>query len=89
MIAVSVLLTVAGFFVLPESLVMQISATGNVGNMMPRTAGLLLPLAVSLIFSVMFYKSENDGKGRVGACIGMAAALFIYAFIYIFNLNIH
>ena len=80
-LALAVTLTVVGFLVLPETLVMQITLSGEGGTTMPKIFGLLLPLALSGIFSILYYKNENS-RNLIVALVGLA----LYAFTFAFNL---
>ena len=58
-IAAGVALFIIGYCVLPETLVMQITASGQGGNTMPKLLGLLIPFAINTIFTIIYFKSEN------------------------------
>ena len=53
-IACAVLLAVVGYFTLPDTLVVQLAAGGTPANTLPKIPALLIPLAVSCIFAVLF-----------------------------------
>ncbi len=72
---------VVGFFVLPDSLVMQITATGDGGTVLPKLLGLLAPLAV-IALSFFLGKEKGDFKALFVAGVG----LLMYVFIFIVNL---
>ena len=78
-IAAALILTVIGFFVLPETLVMQISLTGEAGTTMPKSLGLAIPLAKSKIFTVMYYTSNNI-KHLIVSLVGILAFVLVFVF---------
>ena len=78
-IVVALILTVIGFFVLPETLVMQITVTGDAGTTMPRALGLAIPLAICTLFSVMYYNSNNI-KHFFGSMVGFLAFVLVFVF---------
>ena len=74
-------LTVTGWFVLPDVLVVQLGADGA-GRTLPKPAALLIPLAIE---ALAFGLSRTDGK-RAGALVTAAAGIVMYAFTFIVNL---
>jgi hypothetical protein len=80
-IAAALILTVIGYLILPETLVMQITFTGERGTTMPKALGLAIPLAISTVFSVLYYKS-NIFKHFLGSMVGILA----FVLVFIFNL---
>ena len=62
---------VAGWFVLPEELVMQIGVDGRPSNIMPKLFGLLIPPAVGLV---------------AAGFITLAVAFLIAGFTFFMNL---
>lgn len=81
LIAAVAILAVAGFFVLPETLVVQVGANGQASSTMPKLIGLLIPLAISAVFGALFMKDGNVKSG-VAALVGLLAM----ALIFIFNI---
>ena len=81
-LALALVLTVVGYLVLPETLVMQITLSGEGGTTLPKIIGLLVPLALSGIFSVLYYKNENSSRSLIVALVGLA----MYAFVFAVNL---
>ncbi len=81
-IAVGAALAVTGFIILPETLTVQITASGQAGNTMPKALGVLIPLAVSAVFAVLYFKRENDTKSLWISLLGIA----LYVPLFIFNL---
>ena len=63
---------VAGMIVLPETIVMQVQADGSVGTTLPKLIGLLIPLAISGLFAVLYYKNGTT-KSLIVALIGLVA----------------
>jgi hypothetical protein len=63
---------VLGMIILPDVIVMQMKADGTVVSTMPKLIGLLIPLALSVVFAVFFYKG-GKGKYLLVAIIGLFA----------------
>ena len=84
LLAVSVVLSVVLWLVLPDVVAVQIGMSGEVTNTMPKVLAILIPLGVSVFGSVMNLtgKAETKIKGYVSMGIG----IFIMLFTLIFNL---
>ncbi len=78
--AVSIALFVVGVIILPDVITVQIKLSGEAGNQMSKYAGLILPLALTLVFSFLYYKQENP-RHLIVAFVGF----IVYALIFIFN----
>lgn len=79
-IVAAIILTIVGIIILPDTLVMQITSTGEAGTTMPKVLGLAVPLAMSTIFSLVYMKSNNT-KHIIISIVG----LLVFALIFIFN----
>lgn len=79
-IAVSVVLTVVGFLILPEELTVQIGLDGQASNTLPKLPALLIPLAMSTVFSILYMRGTEDKKSRnlIVAVIGIGAAILMF-----------
>ncbi len=53
-IAVSIVLTVAGYLMLPDNMIVQIGLDGKASNMLPKIQAILIPFAISTISSIMY-----------------------------------
>ncbi len=84
-IVLSAALAVIGYIILPDMLIVQLRADGSVGNTLAKPLGLLIPLAISVIFSVLYMK--NDTKPNKHLAISIVG-IAIYGFIFIMNLSI-
>ena len=78
-LAVSVILAVVGFLILPDTLIIQLSIDGTAGNTAPKVLGLLLPVALSGFGSIGYGKS-GSGKMLLTACVGLVAFLLLFVF---------
>lgn len=65
-------LFVIGMIILPETIIMQVQADGSTATTMPKLIGLLIPLALSAVFALFYYKSGKS-KQLLVAIIGLAA----------------
>ena len=75
---------VAGWFVLPEELVMQIGVDGQPSSVMPKLFGLLIPPAVGLIGAGI---ASSTGKEKhLAGFITLAVAAVIAGFTFFMNL---
>ena len=68
----AVALFVLGVIILPDTLVMQVQMDGSAGTTLPKLFGLLIPLALSAVFAVFYYKG-GQGKNLLVALIGLVA----------------
>lgn len=75
---------VAGWFVLPEELVMQIGVDGRPSNIMPKLFGLLIPVAVGAV-GAGIASSEGREKHLAGF-IALAVAAVITGLTFFMNL---
>lgn len=75
----AVALFVLGMIVLPETLVMQVQMDGSAGTTLPKLIGLLIPLALSTVFAVFYYKG-GQGKNLLVAVIGLVASGLTFFF---------
>lgn len=64
LILVAVILAVAGYFVLPDTLAVQIGLDGVPSNFLPKIPALLIPLLVTAVFSCLYMKSKGEGKTK-------------------------
>lgn len=64
LILVAVILAVAGYFVLPDTLAVQIGLDGAPSNFLPKIPALLIPLLVTAVFSCLYMKSKGEGKTK-------------------------
>jgi hypothetical protein len=71
-VTLAVALFVLGMIVLPDTLVMQMKTNGAAGTTLPKLIGLLIPLALSAVFAVLYYKG-NKGNNLLVAVIGLLA----------------
>ena len=81
MLLASAALAVIGILLLPDTLTMQITVSGEGGTKLPKLAGLAIPFILSTVFPVLFY--INGGKKNLFiSAVGFA----FYAFTFIVNL---
>ncbi len=78
-IVLSAALFVTGLLILPDTLVMQVTASGQKGTQMPKLLGLLLPLGISVGFSAMYLKNDQP-KLLLGGVIGLVVFVLTFAF---------
>lgn len=76
---VSVFLFVLGLIILPDTLVMQVTASGQPGTQMPKLIGLLIPLALSTVFGIL-YSKKGGTKSLIVALVGICMAALTFAF---------
>lgn len=76
--------SIAGWFVLPDELVMQIGVDGQPSNIMPKLFVLLIPPAVGLV-GAGIASSEGREKHLAGF-ISLAVAAVITGFMFVMNL---
>ncbi len=81
-IILAVILSVAAYLVLPDTLVMQITLSGAGGTTMPKLSGILITLAICVVFSVLYYVNDNNSKYLILCVIGIC----LYGLMFIINL---
>lgn len=74
----------AGWFILPDELVMQIGMDGQPSNIMPKLFGLLIPPAAGLLGAGI--ASGMDREKKIGGFLVLAMAAVITGFIFVMNL---
>jgi lysylphosphatidylglycerol synthetase-like protein (DUF2156 family) len=81
LITVVVALAIIGFITLPDVLIMQIQANGSAGTTLPKPIGLAIPLLVTVIFSVLYYKRNNNSNRNIGvALLGILMSVLTFVF---------
>jgi len=83
-IVIAIAFAIVGYFVLPDTLVMQVTLSGDAGTTMPKLLGLAIPTLISVgavLYFLLNKKSENN-KSLWVSLIG------IFAFILTFVFNI-
>ncbi|MBE6753158.1 MAG: hypothetical protein E7559_02195 [Ruminococcaceae bacterium] len=88
-IAFSVVLiaSVIGYFLLPETLVVQVAADGSAGNTMPKLPALLIAPALCAIGSFLYVNDITNDTGLWNnRAIIIIVSLIVSAATYIFNL---
>lgn len=78
---VGLVLYIVGVVVLPQTIGLQIQLDGTIGNQVNKYIGLLIPLALTVGGSVVFYNEEK--KKALGF-----SALGIFAFAVTFWMNL-
>lgn len=84
-IAVVIILGLVSWFVLPETVAVQVGLNGEVSNTMPKLFALLIPAVISVIGGVIGIKRDapNSKKGAALVVIGFVVMLITL----IFNLS--
>ena len=63
-IALSLVLTLVGWLILPDTLIIQIGANGQASNTLPKLPALLIPLALSCVFSGLYLGNVTGRRSR-------------------------
>lgn len=74
----------AGWFLLPDELVMQVGLDGQPSRMMPKLAGLLVPVAVGAVGAGIACGREQEK--RAGGLIVLEVAAVITGVVFVMNL---
>lgn len=74
----------AGWFVLPDELVMQIGVDGQPSNIMPKLFGLIIPVAVGVLGAGA--ASSTGREKHPAGFITLAVAAVITGFTFVINL---
>lgn len=78
LILTAVVLAVIGWIVLPATLVLQVTLSGEAGTTLPKIMGLGIPFLLSTVFAVIYYFNENN-KHLLLSVLGLL--MFIIAFL--------
>lgn len=82
-IAISAIIAVAGYLVLPEVMLVQIGIDGKASNTLPKIPTLLLPFAISTISAILYIKeAASRPKYLFLAILGIALAVFAFIMNY-------
>lgn len=81
-IILALILSVIGFIILPDTLIMQITTTGTNGTTMPKILGLVITFTICSVFSVLYYNYDNNIKYLLLSIVGIC----LYGFMFIVNL---
>lgn len=82
LILIGLVLYVLGLVVLPQTIGVQIQLDGTIGNQVSKYIGLLIPLALTVGGSVVFYNEEKR------KALGFSAlGIFIFAVTFWMNLK--
>lgn len=80
-IAISAVIALLGFFLLPDVMTVQIGLDGKASNTLPKIPALLIPFAISTISSIL-YISDATGKRSKNLLIAILGVVIgIFAFI--------
>lgn len=80
LILTAIILAVAGWIILPDTLVLQVTMSGEAGTTLPKFMGLGMLFLLSTIFAVMYYLRENK-KHLLVSILG----LVMFAVTFIMN----
>lgn len=83
-IVIALALAVVGYIILPDTLVMQVTATGTPGTTMPKLLGLAIPTLISIGAALYFLLNKNSESNKVL----FVSLIGIFAFILTFIFNI-
>ena len=75
--------SVAGWFLLPDELVVQIGLDGQPSNVLPKPAGLLIPLGLGALGAFL---ACSGGRRRSSGWILLAAAFGVAVITLLWNL---
>lgn len=78
LMGIAALLFVLGLFILPDTLVMQLTAGGGSPTTMPKPLGLAIPLALTVLFSVLAIKRPDQPKNLLVALVGVLVGVLTF-----------
>ena len=78
LIAVAVVLSVVSWFLLPDTVVVQIGVDGQASNTMPKVFAVIVPLVISVIGSAMNLNDDTrqNYRGYVLSIVAIAVMVF-------------
>ena len=71
---VSLVLCVAGYFILPSEVVVQIGFDGRPSSTMPKLLAIILPVVFTLI-GILISRLKNEKKGFLVSAVGILAGI--------------
>lgn len=77
LIVAALLFAGAGYFLLPDVLIVQITSSGAGGRTLPKLPGLLIPLIVTVVFALRYGKS-GESRSLLVAVIGLLADVVMF-----------
>ena len=82
MIAVSLVLAVIAYVILPDKVVMQIGTDGQPSNMLPKLPAVIIPVVITGFGAVSYAVGDNEAKVRniIIVVAGYAVAIFSLVF---------
>ncbi len=83
-IVIALALAVVGYIILPETLVMQVTLSGEAGTTMPKLLGLGIPTLISVGAALYFLLNKDSESNKVL----FVSFIGIFAFILTFVFNI-
>lgn len=83
-IVIALALAIVGYIVLPDTLVMQVTVSGDAGTTMPKLLGLGIPTLISVGAALYFLLNKNNESNKVL----FVSFVGIFAFILTFVFNI-
>ncbi|MDD4184648.1 MAG: hypothetical protein WC251_03150 [Candidatus Izemoplasmatales bacterium] len=84
-IAIALVFNIILFFVLPDSLVMQISGSGDPGTILPKPIGLGMVFAIELFLGLRAALGKDDTKINTWI-IAMVIVAIVNVLILVFNI---
>ncbi len=72
---VSITLFLLDYFVLPDTVVIQVGFDGNPTNTVPKVIASFIPVILEVVGIVTFKNGEDIKKGLIMCAIGYAAAI--------------
>lgn len=76
--AMALILGIGGCFLLPDSLAMQIGASGQLQNYMPKVPALLLPVALGAVGTVLTRSREKRTAGLILAVLSPVLSVITF-----------
>lgn len=81
----TLVICIIGYFILPDTLVLQLKFNGDAGTTLSKPLGLLFLLALGVLGGFMAISSSNTGRTSRGYFI-MVIFLVIDILVFVFNL---
>lgn len=82
MLAVSLVLAVTGYLVLPDKVVVQVGADGQPSNMLPKLAAVIIPVVITGFGAVSYAVGDNEAKIRNIIIVVAGYVVAIFPLIY-------
>ncbi len=78
----ALILAVVSWFVLPSTVAVQVGLDGNVSNIMPKYAAVLIPTAISVAGGIIGLNTEKSDNKKQAAMMFIGMGIMVFMMIF-------